>query len=146
MAVVTAEVEEGPQLEKLRVLHEAFVAERPAWVERIEVMYVDRDVLRTLADRPRGRLAGLPRASRFTSATQAANPPRLAQRDNTRARRFSRSSTARPWARCLSPYDGNEASAVRLGGPAAGSASWPAAQPTAAIASTMIGTLSGEGP
>jgi hypothetical protein len=68
MAVVTAEVEEGPQLEKLRVLHEAFVAERPAWVERIEVMYVDRDVLRTLADRPRGRLAGLPR--------RAASPPR----------------------------------------------------------------------
>jgi predicted nucleotidyltransferase len=57
MAVVTAEVEEGQQLEELRALHAAFVAERPAWVERIEVAYVDRDVLRTLADRPRGRIA-----------------------------------------------------------------------------------------
>ena len=57
MAVVTAGVEEGQQLEELRALHEAFVAERPAWVERIEVVYVDRDVLRTLTDRPRGRIA-----------------------------------------------------------------------------------------
>jgi hypothetical protein len=57
MAVVTAEVEDGQQLEELRALHAAFVAERPAWVERIEVAYVDRDVLRTLADRPRGRIA-----------------------------------------------------------------------------------------
>jgi hypothetical protein len=57
MAVLKAEVEEGHQLEGLRALHEAFVAERPAWVERIEVVYVDRDVLRTLADRPRGRIA-----------------------------------------------------------------------------------------
>jgi predicted nucleotidyltransferase len=57
MAVLTAEVEEGQQFERLRALHEAFVAERPAWVERIEVVYVDRDVLGTLADRPRGRIA-----------------------------------------------------------------------------------------
>jgi hypothetical protein len=55
MAVVTAGIEEGQQLEELRALHEAFVAERPAWVERIEVVYADRDVLRTLTDRPRGR-------------------------------------------------------------------------------------------
>lgn len=57
MAVVTAGIEEGQQLEELRALHEAFVAERPVWVERIEVVYVDRDVLRTLTDRPRGRIA-----------------------------------------------------------------------------------------
>jgi len=57
MAVVAAEVEEGQQLEGLRALHEAFVAERPAWVERIEVVYVDRGVLQTLGDRPRGRVA-----------------------------------------------------------------------------------------
>jgi predicted nucleotidyltransferase len=57
MAVVTAGVEEGQQLEELRVMHEAFIAERPAWVERIEVAYVDREVLRTLTDRPRGRIA-----------------------------------------------------------------------------------------
>jgi predicted nucleotidyltransferase len=57
LAVVTAEVEEGQQLEGLRVMHEAFVAERPAWVERIEVVYVDREVLRTLTGRPRGRIA-----------------------------------------------------------------------------------------
>jgi Domain of unknown function (DUF4111) len=57
MAVVTAGVEDGQQLEELRALHEAFVAERPAWVERIEVVYVDPEVLRTLTDRPHGRVA-----------------------------------------------------------------------------------------
>jgi hypothetical protein len=57
MAVLTAGVEEGQQLEELRALHEAFVAERPAWVERIEVIYMHRDVLQTLTDHPRGRIA-----------------------------------------------------------------------------------------
>ena len=75
MAVVTAGVEEGQQLEELRALHEAFVAERPAWVERIEVVYVDRNVLRTLTDRPRGRIAVVCPANRFTSGTQASSPP-----------------------------------------------------------------------
>src|SRR5215204_1186523 len=57
MAIVVAEVEEGQQLEALRSLHDAFVSERPAWVERVEVAYVDRGVLRTFGDRPRGRIA-----------------------------------------------------------------------------------------
>ncbi len=57
MAIVAAEVEEGQQLESLRSLHDAFVSERPAWVERVEVAYVDRGVLRTFGDRPSGRIA-----------------------------------------------------------------------------------------
>ncbi len=57
MAIVAAEVEEGEQLESLRSLHDAFVSERPAWIERIEVAYVDRGVLRTFGDRPSGRIA-----------------------------------------------------------------------------------------
>ena len=57
MAVIAAEVEEGSQLEELRSLHDAFVSERPAWVERIEVAYVEQGVLRTFGDRPRGRIA-----------------------------------------------------------------------------------------
>ena len=57
MAIVAAEVEEGQQLESLRNLHDAFVSERPAWVERVEVAYVDRGVLRTFGDRPSGRIA-----------------------------------------------------------------------------------------
>jgi predicted nucleotidyltransferase len=57
MAIVAAEVEEGQQLEALRSLHDTFVAERLAWVERIEVAYVARGVLRTFGDRPSGRIA-----------------------------------------------------------------------------------------
>ena len=57
MAIVAAEVEEGQQLEALRALHKTFVSERPAWVERVEVAYVDRRVLRTFGDRPSGRIA-----------------------------------------------------------------------------------------
>ena len=57
MAIVAAEVEEGQQLESLRSLHDAFVSERPAWVERVEVAYVDRGVLQTFGDRPSGRIA-----------------------------------------------------------------------------------------
>jgi len=57
MAIVAAPVEEGEQLDALRTLHDAFVAERPAWVERIEVSYVPLDVLQTLGDRPKGRIA-----------------------------------------------------------------------------------------
>ncbi len=57
MAVVAAEIEEGQQLDALRGLHDAFVSERPAWVERVEVAYVAREVLRTFGDRPSGRIA-----------------------------------------------------------------------------------------
>ena len=54
IAIVETEVAEGEQLEALRSLHDAFVAERPAWVERIEVSYVTRAVLQTFGDRPSG--------------------------------------------------------------------------------------------
>jgi predicted nucleotidyltransferase len=57
MAVTAASVEEGEQLDALRTLHDAFVFERPAWVERVEVSYVALDVLRTFGDRPNGRVA-----------------------------------------------------------------------------------------
>jgi predicted nucleotidyltransferase len=57
MAIIADEVEEGQQLEELRTLHDAFVSERPAWVERVEVAYVARGVLRTFGDRPSGRIA-----------------------------------------------------------------------------------------
>jgi len=42
MAIIAVGVEEGPQLEELTRLHDAFVSERPTWVERIEVAYVER--------------------------------------------------------------------------------------------------------
>ena len=57
MAIIAAEVEEGSQLEELRSLHDAFLSERPTWIERIEVAYVERGVLQTFGDRPRGRTA-----------------------------------------------------------------------------------------
>lgn len=57
IAVLDAEIEEGAQLEALRRMHDSFVAERPEWVERVEVSYVSREVLRTFGDRPSGRLA-----------------------------------------------------------------------------------------
>lgn len=56
MAIIAAEVEEGPQLEELRGLHDEFLSERPTWLERIEVSYVERGVLRTFGYRPRGRI------------------------------------------------------------------------------------------
>jgi len=57
MAIIAAEVEEGSQLEELRSLHDAFLSERPTWIERIEVAYVERGVLQTFGDRPRGLIA-----------------------------------------------------------------------------------------
>jgi hypothetical protein len=57
IAIVEAAIEEGEQLEALRRLHDAFVAERPTWVERIEVAYVSRKVLQTYGNRPRGSIA-----------------------------------------------------------------------------------------
>ncbi len=56
MAIIAAEVEEGAQLEELRGLHDEFLSERPTWLERIEVSYVERGVLRTFGYRPRGRI------------------------------------------------------------------------------------------
>jgi len=57
IAIVKAEIEGGDQLEALRRLHDAFVSERPTWVERIEVAYVSREVLQTFSDRPSGTIA-----------------------------------------------------------------------------------------
>ena len=94
MAVVAAEVEEGEQLESLRSLHDAFVSERPAWVERVEVIYVDRGVLRTFGDRPSGRIAVInPGRAASDTGRRLRIDPRLAQRDHT-GRDNSRSSTA----------------------------------------------------
>ena len=74
MAIIAAEVEEGSQLEELRSLHDAFLSERPTWIERIEVAYVERGVLQTFGDRPSGRIAVINPASRFTSGTQVSSP------------------------------------------------------------------------
>jgi predicted nucleotidyltransferase len=57
MAIVETEVREGEQLDALREVHGAFVGDRPEWVERIEVAYVDRRVLQTFGERPAGRIA-----------------------------------------------------------------------------------------
>lgn len=57
MAITATEVEEGSQLEELRSVHDAFVSERPTWIERIEVAYVERGVLQTFGECPRGRIA-----------------------------------------------------------------------------------------
>ena len=57
VAVIATEVDEGSQLEQLRSLHDAFVSERPRWIERIEVAYVERSVLQTFGDRAHGRAA-----------------------------------------------------------------------------------------
>src|SRR4051794_35287629 len=57
IAIVDAAIEEGEQLEALRRLHDAFVSERPTWVERIEVAYVSREGLQTFGGRPTGTTA-----------------------------------------------------------------------------------------
>ncbi len=53
-AVLDSEVGE---LEPLEALHAGFVAEHPEWTERVEVGYVSRSVLKTLAEAPTGRIA-----------------------------------------------------------------------------------------
>ena len=73
MAIIAAEVEEGSQLEELRSLHDTFVSERPTWVERIEVAYVEQGVVRTFGDRPCGRIAVVCPVSRSTSETRVSN-------------------------------------------------------------------------
>jgi predicted nucleotidyltransferase len=57
IAIIASEIEAGSQLEELRSLHDAFLSERPTWIERIEVAYVERGVLQTFGDHPRGRVA-----------------------------------------------------------------------------------------
>jgi hypothetical protein len=56
LAVVEEDVDED-RLERLRMLHSEFVERHPEWVERVEVAYVARRVLRTLGDAPAGALA-----------------------------------------------------------------------------------------
>ncbi len=62
MAVTATSVEEGEQLDVLRTLHDAFVSERPDWVERVEVSYVALDALRTFGDRMEQTLPPLDQA------------------------------------------------------------------------------------
>jgi predicted nucleotidyltransferase len=57
IAVVESDLEAGEQLEALERLHAAFVSERSAWVERVEVAYVSREVLQTFGARPQGKIA-----------------------------------------------------------------------------------------
>ena len=101
MAIIAAEVEEGQQLEALRSLHDGFVSERPTWVERVEVTYVDRAVLGTLGERASlGFESGVAR-TRVGAARRAAShtgrrlrlDPRLALRQHS-GRDTSRSRTA----------------------------------------------------
>lgn len=47
------------QLPPLEALHAAFVVDHPDWVERIEVGYMSRNVLQTLAGEPAGTIAGV---------------------------------------------------------------------------------------
>jgi hypothetical protein len=56
LAVVESDVDER-RLEKLERLHAAYAAEHPQWVERVEVGYVSRAVLQTLAGTPSGTIA-----------------------------------------------------------------------------------------
>ena len=53
LAVLDRDLDER-ELEPLRELHERFVADHPAWVERIEVGYASTAVLQSFAGQPRG--------------------------------------------------------------------------------------------
>jgi len=57
LAVLDAAVAEGADIATLAALHERFEAERPAWRDRIEVLYVSRAVLATLSGAPVGTVA-----------------------------------------------------------------------------------------
>lgn len=56
IAVVASAVDDS-RLNDLRIMHEEFEAARPEWRNRIEVLYLSRDVLATFAGEPRGRVA-----------------------------------------------------------------------------------------
>ena len=56
IAVVASAVDDRG-LSELRMMHQEFEALRPAWRDRIEVLYLSRDVLATFAGEPRGRVA-----------------------------------------------------------------------------------------
>ena len=55
-AVLDEEVTDA-EIETLREMHERFETGRPAWRDRIEVLYISRAVLATFAAQPRGRVA-----------------------------------------------------------------------------------------
>jgi hypothetical protein len=57
IAVLDSGVAEGDDLDSLRGLHERFEAEHPEWRERIEVLYLARNVLATFASVPTGTVA-----------------------------------------------------------------------------------------
>jgi hypothetical protein len=50
-------VADGPGFDSLRDLHVRFEDDRPAWRDRIEALYLSREVLQTFADKPLGRVA-----------------------------------------------------------------------------------------
>ena len=55
--VLVSDVAEGDDLNSLRALHERFENERPAWRDRIEALYLSKDVLQTFASVPVGIVA-----------------------------------------------------------------------------------------
>jgi len=57
VAVLGSDVAEGEDLDSLARLHDRFVAERPGWRDRIEVLYLSRTVLATFAALPTGTVA-----------------------------------------------------------------------------------------
>lgn len=56
LAVLESDVTDD-ELDSLRELHAAFEAARPRWRDRIEVLYLSREVLQTFAAQPTGRVA-----------------------------------------------------------------------------------------
>jgi predicted nucleotidyltransferase len=56
LAVLERDVDEE-RLARLEQLHAGFATQHPDWIERIEVAYVSRDVLATLAEEPSGKIA-----------------------------------------------------------------------------------------
>jgi predicted nucleotidyltransferase len=57
ITVLDRDVAEGADLAALRDLHERFERDRPEWRDRIEVLYIGRDVLATFAAAPTGTVA-----------------------------------------------------------------------------------------
>ena len=56
-AVLASDIREGETLEALRSRHDCFVAEFPAWQERVEVGYVSQAALQTFGNVPKGQVA-----------------------------------------------------------------------------------------
>jgi hypothetical protein len=58
LAVVERDIDLG-QLAQLEELHTGFAAKHPAWIERVEVGYLSRAVLQTLARAPKGGIGAV---------------------------------------------------------------------------------------